>query len=168
MKVRKMKKLLLFIFCFTSFASYSQERNNPHIYLNNKEINLDNVFLNPKSIDSMYIEKKTSVGEIYIVAKEQTEFIDLDSVLLIYTKLNKEQNNILYIINDKIVKNESDILIDKSYFLKVITQGLSEVEYLNESYKDLVIVDISLHTEKVKPNIRIRGIDNSIYPINKR
>jgi len=164
LKVERMKKLFLILFCLISLISYSQERHNQTFYLNGKVIDFENVYINPMNIDSLFVEKQTDVGEVYLYTTKQIEYINLDSVLQSHTTLDKEQNNILYIIADKVIKCESKVLIDKSFFIYVKTNFLDEVEYLDESLKGLIIVNISLKSEK---QIRIRGdkkaIDNLIY-----
>jgi hypothetical protein len=159
-----MKDLFLVLFCLFALTGNSQERINTHFYLNDTEIDIDNVFINPMSIDSLFVDKKTNDGEVYIIANEPIEFITLDTVLTRHTNLDKKQNKILYIVENKVIKSESKVLIDSSFFIYVKTNYLNEVDYLNENLKSLVIVDISLKTEK---QITIRGdrkaIDNLIY-----
>jgi hypothetical protein len=81
-----------------------------------------------------------------------------------HTNLNKEQNKILYIIENKIIKTDSQVLIDNSFFIYVKTNFLNDVDYLDENFKNLIIVDISLKTEE---QFMFRGdrktIDNLIY-----
>jgi len=149
-----MKKLLLFIFCFISYTSYSQERNNPTFYLNNEKIDVENIFISPMSIDSLFVGKKTKAGEIYLITNKQIKYFNLDSVLYKHTNLTSEQNEILFIIDGKVIKDKSKVLIDKTFFLNVKTEFLDEVNYLEENFKDLIIVDISL---KAKQEITIRG-----------
>ncbi|MFC2152674.1 hypothetical protein ACFLSE_09110 [Bacteroidota bacterium] len=159
-----MKCLFLILFCFISLTGYSQKEESPIVYLNGTEIDLNNVFLNPNSIDSVRVEKKTKVGEVYFYAKNSIEFINLDSVLISHTNLDKEQNDILYIVENKVIKSESNVLIDKSFFIYVKTNFLNDVDYLDENFKNLIIVDISL---KSKEQIILRGdrtpIDYLIY-----
>lgn len=159
-----MKKLFLILFCIISLISYSQERNNPTYYLNDTVMDFENIYINPMNIDSLFVERKTDAGEVYIFVTKQIEYINLDSVLQTHTNLDKEQNKILYMIENKVINSESKVLIDKTYFLKVKTYFLDEVDYLNEKFKDLIIVDISL---KTKQEIILRGekkeIDNLIY-----
>ncbi len=159
-----MKKLFLILLCLISLTVYSQQKDNPIIYLNDTEIDLDKVFVNPKSIDSVRVDKKTKTGEVYIFTKKSIEFINLDTLLTRQTNLDKEQNKILYIIENKVIKSESQVLIDNSFFIYVKTSFLNDVDYLDENYKNLVIVDISLKSEE---QIILRGdkkpIDNLIY-----
>lgn len=159
-----MKKTLLILFCLISLISYSQERINSHFYLNDTEIDIDNVFINPMNIDSLFVDRKTNDGEVYIIANEPIEFITLDTVLARHTDLNYKQNKILFIVENKVVKSESKVLIDNSFFIYVKTNFLNDIDYLDENFKSLIIVDISLKTEK---QITIRGdrkaIDNLIY-----
>ena len=162
-----MKKIALILFCLLYLTSYGQDKNNPHIYLNFEEIDLEHVFINPMNIDSMRVEKVTKVGEIYIKTKSNIDFIVLDDVLKKYTQLDKDENKILFIIQDKIVTSESKVRIDNSFFIQVNTKSLSEVDYLDEIYKQMFIVDIFLSKEKIDPKIYLRGdrkiIDNLIY-----
>ncbi|MFO7829154.1 MAG: hypothetical protein R6V23_11060 [Bacteroidales bacterium] len=85
-------------------------------------------------------------------------------MLIRHTNLDKEQNKILYIIENKVIKSESQVLIDNSFFIYVKTNFLNDVDYLDENFKNLIIVDISLKTEE---QIILRGnrkpIDNLIY-----
>lgn len=159
-----MKKLFLILFCLISLTSNSQERINSHFYLNDTEIDIDNVFINPMNIDSLFVDRKTNDGEVYIIANEPIEFITLDTILARHTNLDTEQNKILYIIENKVIKSESKVLIDNSFFIYVKTNFLNDADYLDDNFKSLVIVDVSLKTEK---QIIIRGdrkaIDNLIY-----
>jgi hypothetical protein len=159
-----MKKIFLVLFCLINLTGYSQQKDNPIIYLNDTEIDLDKVFVNPKSIDSVNVDKNTKNGEVYIFTKNSIEFINLDTVLTRHTNLNKEQNKILYIIENKIIKTDSQVLIDNSFFIYVKTNFLNDVDYLDENFKNLIIVDISLKTEE---QFMFRGdrktIDNLIY-----
>jgi hypothetical protein len=52
-----MKKIFLVLFCLINLTGYSQQKDNPIIYLNDTEIDLDKVFVNPKSIDSVNVDK---------------------------------------------------------------------------------------------------------------
>jgi len=157
-----MKNAILILFCLFFFIGYSQERNSPYFYLNGKEMDFENVFINPMNIDSLFVEKKTKAGEIYVVTKKQIEFINLDSFLQNYPELDIEQNKILFIIENKKINNESKVLIDKTYFLGVKIDHLDDVDYLDESFKKLIIVNISL---KTKREIIIRGESELIEKI---
>jgi len=53
-----MKKLFLIIFCLVHSLVYSQEKQSPVYYLNSvKFIDIDNIYINPKNIDSVDIKK---------------------------------------------------------------------------------------------------------------
>ena len=152
-----MRKITLILFSLLYLTSYGQNENNPHIYLNSEEIDLEYVFINPMNIDSMRVEKVSAVGKIYIKTKKNINFIILDDILKKYTQLDKNDQNVLFIIQNEIVTNKSKIRIDNSFFINVNTKSLSGVNYLEEVSKQLFIVEISLSKDKIEPKMYIRG-----------
>ena len=70
------------------------------------------------------------------------------------------------IINDEFVGDINEITHDKSYFLYVDVFNLTSTKYLSENFKGLKIVEIDLEKEKRKPEIRIRGNQETTETLN--
>lgn len=55
------KLLLLTVFLFSHAFSLAQHNREPTFYLNDSIFNYDKVYLNPKIIDSIRVEKETEI-----------------------------------------------------------------------------------------------------------
>jgi hypothetical protein len=160
-----MKSLLIPLLLLVSFSGISQTKQKPHCYLNEKEIDLDCVFINPDNIESMHVEKKKPEGEVFIVTKEKPwRYKSIDK--LIRTADTDSQSNEksainIYIIDGKLVKDKSEIRIDDSYFAKVTWNRLSDVSGIEGDCSKLVLVDIRLSKTDPGKVIYIRGNESS-------
>ena len=147
--------VFLILMCISALG---QESKAPKYFLNSKEFNLEKIYLNPMSIDSIRVEKETANGEVYIFTKEKhISLMPLKDLVEEYTNIKKLDKSTLFKINDKYIYDIDGIEFDNSYFFYVDVIYFSKTQYLNEKYKRLKIVEIDLETEKRKPEIRIRG-----------
>jgi hypothetical protein len=158
MTQRVLQNLLIALLLSSGLFSFGQKYSNPDYYLNSKKVQIENLYLNPWSIDSISVNKKTENGEIYIFTKtRKVNFLSLEDVLKKYTNLSSSSNSVLFRINGNILDDLSNIRIDDSYFIYVETRKLSETQYLAKKFRELVIVEISLEKEERKQVIMIRG-----------
>jgi hypothetical protein len=114
--------------------------------------------LNPKSIDSIKIEKKTPQGTIYILTKNRKfTTLTLRDIVNKYTDIKYIDNSILFRIEGKLIEDTTEIKIDDSYFIYVDVVNLSGVKYLDDKFRDLKIINIDLDETERKPQIMLRG-----------
>lgn len=140
------------------YTGFSQQKQAPDTYLNAVKIDLNKVFLNPKSIDSIKIEKKTPQGTIYILTKNRKfTTLTLRNIVNKYTNIKHIDNSILFRIEGKLIEDTTEIKIDDSYFIYVDVVNLSGVKYLNDKFRGLKIITIDLVETERKPQIMLRG-----------
>jgi hypothetical protein len=131
---------------------------NPQYFLNSVRVEMEGLYINPKSIDSIRINRDTANGEVRMYTKSgEVKLMSVDEVLAKQSEVKVSSGNVLLKINGKFVDNVSNVRIDDSYFVYVQVNRLTENRYLSPKYKDLVIVDVALETEERKPQIIIRG-----------
>ncbi|MGE0077471.1 MAG: hypothetical protein AB7S48_06400 [Bacteroidales bacterium] len=142
------------------FTSFAQQYNNPTYYLDSVRIDIKKHFFNHQNVEKVNTKKETPSGEVYITSKEKVEFLSLSDVLKKYANINKMSDNVVIKINNKRFDNISDIKIDRSFYIYVQTDSLAKTDYLNEKFKDLIIVNIDLESKERKPQVLIRGIED--------
>jgi hypothetical protein len=151
-----MRKLIVILTMFSVFESFGQPQVVPTYYLNGDSININTCFINPLSIDDIKIDKKIKHGIIYLSSKKLIEFFTLDDIRNKYTSL-KEDTPIVFIIDGKIVIDRVPVRIDRSYYIYVVTKPFKDITYIDQSLKDVILVEITLSTQKIEPKIIIRG-----------
>ncbi|MBV5314959.1 MAG: hypothetical protein JZU47_16775 [Prolixibacteraceae bacterium] len=153
-----MKNLTLLVLLLLVYTGFSQQKQAPDAYLNSVKIDLNKVFLNPKSIDSIKIEKKTPQGTIYILTKNRKfATLTLRNIVNKHTDIKYIDNSILFRIEGKLIEDTTEIKIDDSYFIYVDVASLSGVKYLDDKFRDLKIINIDLDETERKPQIMLRG-----------
>lgn len=157
--MKKLFGLSLFVLVMLSFSEIVFAQNqSPIVYLNQKQIDVNKVFLNPDRIDSMNIQKNTPNGELYFFTKKKEfTFLRLTDIVKKFTSIKSDDKPILYRINGKIINDTTSVQIDDTYNIYVEIEKTSEVKYLSSSFANLTILNIDLEKEKRKPNIMIRG-----------
>jgi len=140
---------------------YSQEKQAPVYYVNSvKYATLDNIYINPQNIDSIYIKKETLTGEIYIKTnQEKLNFITIEDILKKHSIEINSDNQVIYLIDGGLIFDASNVKIDDTYFIDVKTQNLAKATYLEKEFRKLVVVMISLSQEEFKPRVVLRGND---------
>ena len=157
----KKKAAILFFLTIICFSTFGQKKGEPTYYLDSTEINLKKIYIKPTSLDSIYVNKQTANGEIYLFTKnEEISFFSLNDILKKYTDLTSLNDSILIKINGDVINDISAIKIDESFFIYVNITHVSDAEYLSDIFHGLKIVCIDLESEKRKPQIMIRGKDN--------
>lgn len=157
MRVQNLIILIVIIVLFPGI-SHSQPKMNPQYFLNSVKVEMEGLYINPKSIDSIGINRDTANGEIRMYTKSGgVKLLSADEVLAKYSEVKVVSGDVLLRINGKFVDNVSNVRIDDSYFVYIEVNNLAENRYLSPKYKDLVIVDVALETEERKPEIYIRG-----------
>ena len=154
-----MKTITVFIFCLITADISAQTQGVPTYYLNSNQIDMDNVYINPASIDSMRVERKTKNGEVYINAKRPLTFMSLEMILKKYSDIDESVNPVVYVINDKLIENKSKVKVDDSFFIQLEIKRFDRLTYIDEEHRHLILVEIQLLNEKPKPKILIRGND---------
>ena len=153
-----MKRITFLILLLIGFSSLAQQKQDPDIYLNSVKIDLNKVYLNENSIDSLRVEKKTVNGAVYILTKDRKfTSITLTDVVKKYTDIKKIDHSILFRIKGKVIEDTTGVKIDDSYFVYVKVKDLSGVKYLKDSFREMKIASIDLEKAERKPEIRIRG-----------
>jgi hypothetical protein len=140
----------------SAFELLGQTQAGPTYYLNGDSIDINTCFINPLSIDNINVDKKTGHGVIHLKSKKKIGFLTLDNVLSMFTNV-KTDNHVVFMIDGKIVRDKAPVRIDGSFFIYVVTKPLNEVKYIDESFRDLKLVEITLSTKKIEPKIVIRG-----------
>ena len=164
--------VLIIIFQFGTNI-YAQENRNPKYVYNSVEINTENIFISPLSIDSIKVDKYFFPnGKISMFSSHDlSNFITVQEVIFTNTEIEKITNNLIIKINGKIVNEISNIKIDNNLYQYVTLEKTKNIEYLDEKYRNIIIINIDLEFKKRKPNIIIRGSDNYLellYPKQKQ
>ena len=153
-----MKPITFLILLLLAFSGLAQQKQDPDIYLNSVNIDLNKVYLNENSIDSIKVEKKTANGAVYILTKDRKfTSITLTDIIKKYTDIMRIDPSILFRIKGKVIEDTTGVKIDDSYFVYVEVKDLSGVKYLKDSFREMKIVTIDLEKSERKPSIMLHG-----------
>lgn len=151
--------IILFLLLISQFCM-AQNKKEPIYYLNDIPISMDSVFIDPNSLQSIYVNKEKTGGEIYLTSKNQPwAYYRLDDLLKStnqYSQIADKSKTPVFIINGKVINKMSDVKIDKSYFAKISLASLSNVSGLSAKSKKIVIVNIELTNKESGKELRIR------------
>jgi hypothetical protein len=145
-----------------SVLANGQSGNPPKIFLNSQIVSFDSVFIYPKNLESIVVNKDSAVGKIFIRTKDPVwKYRTIDELLKTtpyYSEivLDKSVTPIFY-IDQKLINKKTNARIDYSYYAIVTLKKLSESKSIDETCKKIVIVDIKLTDTEPKPVIYIRG-----------
>jgi hypothetical protein len=146
--------ILFFIVCFS--IGFSQRERLPTFYLNTNEIDINKVYINPKNLDSINIDKQSLNGEIYLyINYEKVSFLTLCDILKKHIEFSGLNDSVLVRIDEKNITDISGIKIDKSISLKIDIEDLSDVKYIADKFHSIKIVSIALWGEKRKSKPRL-------------
>ena len=149
--------ILLIWFAFASFA-FNQTLEPPKYYLDSIEFSIEKVYFKPESIESIFVNKDSTPGSIYIYSKTPPmAFITLEDIIKEYTEYDNISTRMLFYINKKMISDADSILIDKNYFIYVDIDTPKNTDYIDEALRSIIIIRIDLEREKRKPEIRLRG-----------
>lgn len=163
MKKKSYSLLILILLVFISANLFSHDKKELIYFLNDKPIDFNKVYLNPKRVDSLHVDK----GKASVYTKDRVfTYHSLSDVLERYTDGVGKADSILFRIDKNIVKDTTSIKIDDTYFIYVDVESLKEVKYLTGQFRNLKIVNIDLVSEKRKPQIRIRGNKELLHSFN--
>ncbi|HYH55910.1 MAG TPA: hypothetical protein VD772_04825 [Anseongella sp.] len=156
-----MKRSIFTLFVLVSFTGYCQEKGvtpgseQITIYLDSVEVDLGKVYLSPKNLSAVNVEKQKNA--VYLTSKGSLVFLTLDEILQEYLGV-EDTGSFLYMVGNKIVLDKTGILIDRSFIKSVTRTDLSDAAYLNDPVKDMSIVTILISPEGDKEELRIRGL----------
>ena len=153
-----MRLLLSIIFCFSYFLGNSQDSKEITWLLNGKEINIEQVFINPNNIDSMKVEKLDGRGIVRLFSKKQIEFTTLEQIISKKTELIYNPQDMVFFVDGKLAKQPDNVLIDSFFYIKAIVNRMDEVEGVSDVFKDFIVIDIQLYKKK-EDSIRLRGLN---------
>lgn len=152
------KIILISLFLiFNCISSFAQQKNNPTYYLDSVKVDINKHFINPQNIEAIFVRKETANGEVYITSKNKLELLHLYDVLKKHIDISGLNNNFVLKINNKFVTDTVDIKIDRTFFIYVQIDKMEDVNYIDEKFKTLIIVNIDLESKERKPQIKIRG-----------
>lgn len=129
----------------------------PRIFLNSEEIDLEDVHLNLSRVDNMRVSKEDARGAIYITTKQPVVLLTLDDVLKRNNINIIDSGQVVYKVKDKLVTDMSKVKIDASLYIVVDVKRFDTLNYINEAFKTMILVEIQLLDKKPEPVIRIRG-----------
>ncbi len=153
-----MKFFTFILLLWLGFAGFAQQKQAPDFYLNSVKIDINKVYLNEKSIDSIRVEKKTENGAVYILTKDRKfTSITLTDIVKKYTNIKRIDPSILFRIKGEVIEDTTGVKIDDSYFVYVEVKDLSGVKYLKDSFREMKLVSIDLEKSERKPQIMLRG-----------
>jgi hypothetical protein len=163
---RKIDRVLILIqllwFTLANLAS-TQSLAPPKYYLDSIEFAIDKVFIHPESIESIFVNKESTPGEIYIYSKTPPiTFLTLNDIIKEYTEYDSISSRMLFYINEKVINEIDSIRVDENYFIYTDVDKALEVNYIEESLKQIIIVKIDLEREKRKPKIILRGENDNL------
>ena len=158
-KHTSMKAIVTLFLSFAIACVHAQDGAKPTYFLNSKVIEIENVYINPANIETVQVEKETTGGEIHITTKSDISFLTLESLMNDHSSIVGTNEQMVFMINDQVIKDKSEIKIDRSFYVDLKVKRFDEVTYIPENYRNLVLVEIQLLNEKPKPVIRLRGTD---------
>lgn len=162
-----MKNFTFLFLLLLGFTGFTQQKQNPEVYLNSVKIDFNKVYINEYRIDSVKVDKKPINGAIYILTKgKQFSYLTLTDILAKYTDIKSDESSILFQIKGKFLEDISGIEIDDTYFIYVDVKDLSGAMYLKDKFRDMKIVSIQLENAERRPEIRIRGNKNILLKEN--
>ncbi|HCW06031.1 MAG TPA: hypothetical protein DGG95_01555 [Cytophagales bacterium] len=160
-----MRELIVSIVFVGSWFSALCQNQSP-IFLN--EDDLKTTFLNEKNITSMDVDKKRR--GIFISPKKPFVFLSLDTIYKRFSQLPtiaKSGDNVIYTVDGKLITEKDKVKIDASFYVYLKEKNLSKVNYINNKFRDLVIVEITLSATEIKPKIILRGGIDSLTSKNE-
>lgn len=101
-----MKTLIVAILTLMTTDVFCQQ-TAPVYYLNSEEIDMENVRINPSSIDEVTVDKETGRGAVYITTKQEPVFLTLDDILKNKGVIVDAAEQLVYIVDDKLVTDKS-------------------------------------------------------------
>ena len=156
-----MRQVFIFLIILIPSLSFSQINDDPKYFLNGKEIDWNNTFLNPKSIKSIHVNNKTQDspnGEIYFETNDKIwRFFTIEKLLStsdLCNQINNKSLTPIFVIDRTLIDDPDRVQIDSSYFWGANVTSLSDVKGISGDCKKLVLIDIKLTTEQ---EIHIRG-----------
>jgi hypothetical protein len=153
--------LLMICLITNGIILMGQNLKDPTIYLNSEKIDIHKLFINPERIDS--IKRNTDSHEIYIYTKKgKFPYYSVGDIVKEYSKIKGHADSILFRLNGKIINDTTFVKIDKSYYVYVDIEILSDVKYLSSNFRNLLVANIDLEVKKREPKIYIRGGDQDI------
>jgi hypothetical protein len=153
-----MKNTLLVIFLALAANVFSQVPASTTYFLDSTPIDINTMYINALSIDSIVVQRKGDLEEVHMKSKRLIDYITLDEILEHYTRVDELVNPVVYIVNDKLITSKNNVKIDKSYFLYVKTVDLKDLTYIDKKYKNLVLVRITLSENELKPEVNANDI----------
>ena len=157
--------IVLLIFICTGVSSFCQIANDVSIFLNNKRVNISLEGLNQKNIKSVNFDKKNRA--LFLHTKKPVVLLTLDSIYLKYSKKHEPISNVVYFVNNTLISNKDEMKIDDSFYIYLSEWKLSDTNYVDVKYKDLVVVEITLSETEIKPRIVLRGEADSLLSKNE-
>jgi hypothetical protein len=155
-----MRSFTILILVLIPYIGFSQSNTESQYYVNGKEVEISNVFILPKNIESINVKKDKPNGEVFITTIEKPwKHKTLDELLSTsshYSRINNGSIIPIFIIDGQLIRNKADLDIDNSYFAGITLESLSDVKGVEGDCKNITIVNIKL-VDDPKKLIRIRG-----------
>ena len=141
-----MKAVVVIALMLVAVDIYGQT-HSPKAYLNTEEIDLENVYINTSSIDEIATDGK----EAHITAKRPVIFMTLPTLLKNKTDIDDSANQVVYIINHKLIVDKSKVKVDTSFYVRIEVKRLDKVSSIDEKYRTLILAEIELLEKAPKP-----------------
>lgn len=141
-----MKAVVVIVLILVTGDIYSQT-HSPKTYLNTEEIDLENVYINASSIDEIATDGK----DAHITAKRPVIFMTLPALLKSKTDIDDSANQVVYILNHKLIVDKSKVKVDTSFYVRVDVKRLDKVSSIDEKYRTLILAEIELLEKPPKP-----------------
>ena len=157
-----MKRILLIISLFPTLVfsqtiSLTSNLEKPDYFINNKKVDLNKIYsgLNPKNIKSIDVPKSKN-GEVHITLRTPVDLVTV-------TSLNSDsQTDLLYFVDENVIKNPSEILIDKNTIVKVKKVTDYSIDGSSETFSALKITTKSYLKNKMVSNTLSKSSHNLV------
>ena len=106
-----MKNLIVLLFSLVTVDIFGQNQLPESYYLNDEEIDIENVYINPSSIADVDVKKTTERDTLYITTKQPVTFLDLDAILT-NNGISDSIGQVVYIVNNKLISDKSKVKVD--------------------------------------------------------
>lgn len=152
-----MKSTILLFWLIMIPVAYSngQAKSEDVAYLDSVSIDLYSTYIHPANITDIQVDSKNRALHIY--SAKPINFLTLDWICEKYAGIKDPSDNIVYMVDDKLIKDKSKIKIDSAFFLTINIYKLEEVMNINRGGKKITVVAIILSVEKPQPKVFLRG-----------
>jgi len=167
----KMKTLIILFWLSVSLVTYGQQKTKPAAewqpiyFLDSTIVELSQLHFDPDKlaeikVDGNYYDSAKQIhGKVFITSKQPNSYNFLTIHDIAKTYYNGNYSPIIFILDNDLLKDTLNFKIDSSYVLKIELIKATEIDYLKNTFPNLIILKIVTRTKEnidKQNQIRIR------------